>query len=233
MMSWVKLKPPVVALLVIGLASFVVFLEVEASDESDEQTGPSAVWQPARSDLARIQQICGLQSGNYNRCFIEQMANFGAPTDAITFTRSYAEQNHGAIAFLQGFRPVDSVDLGYAFFPAGDGFNQRWLLLNGSPAFINVDDLSILPKADMLHDPAYAALRSRFPQIALFDGERGLEVMPATESLPDGGQWFAIDYPLRDQCRACALLGYAIFRFEFDPGGRLLGVKFLKVTPAV
>jgi len=160
------------------------------------------------------------------------MANFGAPADAVAFTQAYAEQNHGVIAFLQGFRPVDSVDLGYAFFPAGADFNRRWLLLNGSPAFINVDDLSLLPRADMLKDSAYAVLRGRFPQIALFDGQRGLQAMPPTESLPDGGQWFVIDYPLRDQCRACAVLGYASFRFEFAPGGRLLGVKFLKVTPA-
>src|SRR5215813_12573377 len=101
-----------------------------------------AVWTPPANDLARIHQLCKAASGaDFTGCFITQMSAFGASAEAISFTRTYAEQNRGAIAFLLGFRPVDLVDVGYAYFPAGADYSQRWLLLNGSPAIIDVDDL--------------------------------------------------------------------------------------------
>ncbi|HEY6305650.1 MAG TPA: hypothetical protein VI488_04215 [Candidatus Angelobacter sp.] len=231
-MIWVRVKLLAIALAILCLASYVVFLEVQASDDSDEQISSSTVWNPSADDLKRIQQNCAAQTDNYSRCFIEQMPNFGASDDAVSFTRTYAEQNHGLIAFLKGFRPVDVVDVGYAYFPGGADFAQRWLLLNGIPEVIDVDDFKLLPQAEMMKDPVYAALRKRYPQITLFDGDRGFETPPAADSLPDGGQWFLIDYPLKDQCRACAEVGSASFRFDFEPTGRFKGAKFVKVTPA-
>ena len=208
----------------------MVLLEVEASDDSDE-IGPSAVWTPAAADLARIRQLCKAARGSdFTSCFITQMSASGASPEAIAFTRTYAEQNGGTIAFLQGFRPVDLVDVGYAYFPAGADFSQRWLLLNGTPAIIDVDDLSRLPQADMEKDPAFGALRKRYPKVTLFDGNRSSESVPEMQTGSDGTQEFTIDYPLKDHCRACATLGTARFSFDFDPTGRLVAVKFLSVT---
>jgi hypothetical protein len=232
MTDWMRIKLPA-ALLILSLASFVVFLEVEASNDSDEQTGPSAVWTPAENDLTRVRQVCNAASGlDFSSCFIAQMSALGAAPEAIAFTRTYAEQNHGVVAFLHGFRPVDLVDLGYALFPAGADFSQRWLLLNGSPAIIDVDGLSRLPQADLEKDPAFVALRQRYPKVTLFDGDRSFDSLPEMQTGSDGAQEFAIDYPLKDQCRACPVLGTARFSFEFDPAGRLAAVKFLKVTTA-
>ena len=232
MTYWMRIKLPA-ALLILGLASFVVFLEVEASDDSDEQTGRSAVWTPPANDLARIRQLCKAARGSdFTGCFITQMSAFGASAEAIAFTRTYAEQNRGTIAFLQGFRPVDLVDVGYAYFPAGADFSQRWLLLNGSPAIIDVDDLSRLPQAEMEKDPAFGALRKRYPEVTLFDGSRSSESAPEMQTGSDGTQEFTIDYPLKDHCRACATLGTARFSFDFDPTGRLVRTKFLEVRSA-
>jgi hypothetical protein len=230
-MNRARIKLLALAVAVLCLASYVVFLEVQASNDSDEQIGESAVWNPSADDLKQLQQTCGSQGENYSHCFIEQMSNFGAPADAVAFTRDYAAQNHGLIAFLQGFRPVDVVDVGYAFFPSGADYNQRWLLLNGSPAIIDMDDLHLLPQAEMKKDPVYTALGKKYPKIELFDGDRALQKAPVAESLPDGGQWFQIDYPLKDQCRACEEVGRASFRFVFEPSGKLTEVQFLKVTP--
>ena len=232
MKSWTKAKLAA-ALVILALASFVVFVEVEASEDSDEQIGPAAVWTPAVNDLAQISQACKAARGaDYSSCFITQMSALGAPPEAVTFTRTYAEQNHGMVAFLKGFRPVDFVDLGYASFPAAADFNQRWLLLNGSPAIIDVDDFSLLPQADMEKDPAFAALRKRYPKMVLFDGDRSSDSLPEMQTRADGAEEFAIDYPLKDQCRACATVGTVHFGFEFDPAGRLEAVKFLNVTTA-
>src|SRR5262249_5975886 len=134
MTHWMRIKLPA-ALLILGLASFVVFVEVEASDDSDEQTGPSAVWTPGENDLTHILQFCKAARGSdFTSCFISQMPAYGASPEAIAFTRTYAERNHGTVAFLQGFRPVDLVDLGYALFPARAASNHPCLLLNASPA---------------------------------------------------------------------------------------------------
>lgn len=231
-MSWLRVKLPV-ALLILGFASYVVFLEVEASNQSDEQIGPSAVWNVSDSDVAQISQTCKTtQASNYSACFIAQMPNFGASAEAVSFTQTYATQNHGMVTFLKGFHAVDSVDVGYAFFPAAADFNQRWLLLNGIPAVINVDDFNLLPQAEMAGDPRYVALHKQFPQVALFDGDRPFNAVPEIESLPDGRQWFRIGYPLKNQCRACPVVGRARYGFEFDPAGRLMQVKFLEVSPA-
>jgi hypothetical protein len=220
-----------VALLIIALASYVVFLEVEASDESDEQVSASAVWAPEDAQLQEINQACRAASQNYSQCFVEEMTRAGASSEAVAFTQSFSQQK-GMIAFLKDFRPVDAVDVGYAFFPTGADFNQRWLLLNGIPAVIDVDDLNLLPQAEMKRDPAYLALQKSHPKLTLFDGDRGVGSAPASETLADAGQRFLVDYPLKDQCRACAVMGTASFSFEFDPMGRLLGVKFVRITAA-
>ena len=177
-MNWARIKVLAVGLVVLCLASYVVFLEVQASNDSDEQISSSSVWNPSADDLKQVQQICGPQAENYSRCFIEQMPNFGASSDAVAFTQDYADQNHGLIAFLQGFRPVDVVDVGYAFFPNGADFSQRWLLLNGLPAIINVDDFRLLPQAEMVKDPVFSALRKKYPQVTLFDDTFALSLPP-------------------------------------------------------
>ena len=232
MQPWAKMKMPALVALMLVLASYVVFLEVQANGEPDDTIGPSAVWQPAQNQLTAIQYSCQTRSQAYSECFVKLMADFGASADAVSFTRNYSDQNHGTVAFLNGFRPADVVDLGYGFFASGADFNQRWLLLNGAPDIIDVDKLSLLPEDEMVKDPDYAALRQRYPRVALFEGDRSLDRTPKTEARPDGGQSFAVEYPLKDLCRACRVVGQATFTFNFDADGELLNVKFLKVAAA-
>lgn len=233
MKLWAKFKMPVLVALALVLASYVVFLEVQASGEPDDLIGPSAVWQPAQKELSAMQNTCGSRAGAYSECFLKLMVNFGASEEAQSFSRSYAEQNRGVVAFLNGFRPEDVVDVGYGFFPSGADFTQRWLLLNGTPGIIDVDNLALLPQAEMMKDPAYLALRQRYPHATLFDGDRNLDGMPAPAALPDDGQSFTVEYPIKDRCRACPLVGQASFSFNFNGDGQLLNVKFMKTTPSM
>jgi hypothetical protein len=223
-----------VALMVICTASYVAYLEVQASEESDEQIGFAAVWPASDEQLLQINRACAQsRTQDYAQCFIAQMPGFGASEEAVSFTRDYAEHNHGTIAILRGFHPMDAVDLGYVYFPAADEFRQGWLLLNGMPSVINVDDLNRLPQSAMEKDPGWTTLRSRYPQMKFFfDGsERKLDASPEMQTLPDGGQRFIIEYPLRNGCGSCALLGHAIFSFDFDGAGELVTVRFVSVTP--
>jgi hypothetical protein len=230
-MNWAKLKLPAVTVAVLCLASYVVLFEVEASGGPDDQISSSAVWNPSPAELGQIQQNCATPGKLYGRCFIEAMAAVGAPADAVAFTQSYADQSSGSVALLKRFRPMDVVDLGYVSFPAGQGRDEGWVLLNGTPTIINVDSLERLPQAEMMKDSIFQALRRRHSQIALVSGDRGPDSMPVSEEMPEG-QRFTIDYPLKDGCRDCALLAHATFSFNFDPTGQLTEVKFVKVTPA-
>jgi hypothetical protein len=233
-MNWAKLKLPAIAFVVLCLASYVVFLEVQASEDSDAQIDESAVWNPPPGALLQIGQNCGPQSADYSNCFIEQMSTFDAPTDAVAFTQTYADHNRGTIALLKEFRSMDAVDLGYVSFPAstGTGAKGAWLLLNGTPDIINVDNVDLLPQSDMTKDTGYAALRRHHPKVALYSGDHDPVPMPAAATLPDGSQQFTMDYSLKDGCRECAAVGRATFRFDFDPAGKLTEVKFVNVTLA-
>lgn len=143
-MSGLKFKL-CVALAVICMASYVAYLEVQASDESDEQIGAEAVWAASDQDLLQLKQICKNQPGQaYVGCFIAHMPDFGASEEAVAFTQDYAQQNRSIVAILRGFYPMEAVDLGYVYFPASKDMQQGWLLLNGFPAVINVDDLDRL-----------------------------------------------------------------------------------------
>jgi hypothetical protein len=224
-----------VAIAVICTASYVAYLEVQASDESDEQMSSAAVWAVSDQDLLHINESCAQDHAqSVAQCFIAQMPEFGASEEAVSFSRDYAAQHHGTLAILRDFRPMDSVDFGYVYFPDGRELRRGWLLLNGFPALINVDDLDRLPLPIMEKDPALLALHSRYPAINLFSGDREREPDATAEmqTLPDGGQRFVIEYPLRNGCQSCALLGHAAFSFEFDPSGKLVTVKFVSVTPA-
>jgi hypothetical protein len=134
------------------------------------------------------------------------------------------------VAVLQDFRPVDSVDLGYAYFPAASEARNAWLLLNGVPSIINVDNPDLLPETQMEKDPQYIALRRSHAKASLLldDTERAPGTAPEMLTLSDSNQRFVVPYSIKDGCRTCAVLGHAYFSFDFDPAGELLGVKYVK-----
>jgi hypothetical protein len=231
MSSFLKFKLPL-AILIVCTAVYVVYLEVEASGDTDEQVSESAVWSPSRDDLAQINHSCNANAPGYAQCFIKQMSELGATDDSISFTRQYAEQNNGVVAVLEDFRPVDSVDLGYAYFPAASEAKHGWLLVNGIPSITNVDNPDLLPESQMEKDPEYLALRQNHPKAGIiFDAaERASGTLPEMMTLSDSNQRFVVPYSIRNGCRDCPLLGHAYFSFDFDPTGQLMGVKYQKFS---
>jgi hypothetical protein len=231
MSSFLKFKLPL-AILIVCTAVYVVYLEVEASEDTDEQVSESAVWSPSRDELAQINHACNANAPGYAQCFIKQMSELGAPDDSISFTRQYAEQNNGVVAVLEDFRPVDSVDLGYAYFPGASETNHGWLLVNGIPSIINVDNPDLLPETQMEKDPQYLALRQNHPKASIIfdEAERAAGALPEMMTLSDSNQRFLVPYSIKDGCRNCPLLGHAYYSFDFDPAGQLLGVKYQKFS---
>jgi len=229
-MTNMKLKLSI-ALAVICTASYVAYLEVQASDESDELISATAVWSPSDQDLAQLNKTCTSDPQTYSDCFISHMPDLGASEEAVSFTRDYAAQNHGTIAILRGFHPMDEVDLGYAYFPSARERKQGWFLLNGYPSVLNVDDQTRIPEAAMEKQPLWAEMQQQHPAVKMFvdDAERGMDKAPQTETLPDGSQRFVVEYPLRDGCATCAVLGHAAFSFDFDASGELVTVRFVTI----
>lgn len=234
MTSFLKVKLPA-AIAIIALASYVVFLEVEASQDSDDKIGASAVWDPGDQALQQIRESC--KNGDpedHSQCFIDHMADAGASAEAVEFTQEYAQEHGGAIAILKDFHPLDAVDLGHAYFPEAQDTQWSVLLLNGLPEILETSDVKLLPQKELALDPQYAALRGAHPQIGIFPGGSTLQAgaSPPMQKLSDGGQRFVIDYTLREGCFSCDLLGHATFSFDFNPAGQFQGARLVKVEPA-
>lgn len=223
------------ALLMICTACYVAYLEVQASDDSAEQINSTAVWPSTAGDLKTVAQTCAKDTTqSYGDCFIARMADFGASEESASFARDYASQHGGQLAILQDFHPLDAVDLGYVYFPASTQQTRGWVLLNGYPSVINVDDLQHLPTDVMERNPAWTELRSKYPAVALSsdDAERSRDKMPEITHVPDGDERFTVQYALRNGCMSCELVGHASFSFDFDPSGELVVVRFISVAPA-
>ncbi len=222
------------ALLIIGTACYVAYLEVQASGDSDEQINSAAVWSSSAANLTAVNQSCAKEPAqNYVSCFVARMTDLGASEEAVSFARDYAGQNGGRVAILQDFHPLDAVDLGYVYFPGSSQQTRGWLLLNGYPSVINVDDLQRLPKDVMEKNPGWTKLRSKYPAVAISaeDAERSRDKMPEITHLPDGSERFTVQYALRNGCNSCELVGHATFSFDFDPSGELVLVRFVSISP--
>ena len=82
------------------------------------------------------------------------------------------------------------MDLGYVVYPENGNTHQGWALMNGVPALINLDDVTMLPKSAMEKDAQYVALRQSHPhlQLVVNDEQRKADASPQIERLPGEGE---------------------------------------------
>jgi hypothetical protein len=224
-------KRLVAALAIVGIASLLTFLQVEADEETDDQISDEAVWNAGNDDLLAIDQACKNASPTgYGECFIDQMGGY-ASSNAVAFTQSLASQKPQRLGYLAGMRESGMVDLGYVAYPGDAQPSHGWALLNGVPALINVDDLSSLPIAEMEKDARFKVLRKDHPtlHLAVLDEQRLPGSSPQIQPLGEGGNSFVVPYSLKEDCAGCAPLANANFGFNFDAAGQFRGVKFLSI----
>jgi hypothetical protein len=228
-MSLIKLRFPA-ALVLICTASFVTFLQVKANQETDDPISSAAVWSPESDDLAEISQACS-DVGNYPRCFIDQMESL-ASSEAVSFSKSLLQQSPYRIGYLKELHEAGLIDVGVVRYASSGSQSQGWMLLNGTPEIINVDDLARLPQSAMKKDAQFRALESKHAQINLvIDPEQRKDgMMPQIVNLDDGRERFIVDYSLKAPCPACQTIAYASFAFDFDATGKFAGVKFVNIT---
>jgi hypothetical protein len=228
-MGITKLRLPVVLALV-GLAAFINFLEVKANEETDDVVSPAAVWTPDDDDLADIVQACDA-AVDYGSCFVDQMSSL-APSEAVSFSQSLFKQGSRA-GYLKNLREAGPVDLGTVAYPGAAGFTEGWVLVNGTPAIVNVDDLQSLPQPAMEKDALFKELKDKYPRLrlAVEESERKPDQMPQVLPLGQGRERFVVGYALREPCQTCLAVAHASFGFDFDATGKFMGAKFIKIIP--
>jgi len=230
-MGITKLRLPVVLALICG-AAFINFLQVKANEETDDFVSPGAVWTPDDDDLADIVQACEA-AVDYGTCFVDQMGSL-APSEAVSFSQSLLEQGSSRAGYLKDLREAGSVDLGTVAYPGAAGFTEGWVLVNGTPAIVNVDDVKSLPQSAMQKDALFKELKEKYPRagLAVDQAERKPDLMPQVARLADGGERFVVGYVLKEPCQTCPAVAHANFGFDFDATGKLVGTKFIQIIPA-
>jgi len=195
--------------------------------------GPSGVWQPPQSFLTAANAACRASQGRkYADCFVDQMAKAGAPADAVNFTRELYKQREQALGIMTSFNKVGPVDIAWVVYPTHDPSNYGLLLVNGNPRILDAEDLRALDQKSMEQSFQFQDLKSQFPKVALFAGDRDGQTWPNSQAGSNGGVQFTLGYPLRNGCSTCANAGSALFNWNFDASGKFAGTSFMGLTPA-
>jgi len=143
------------------------------------------------------------------------------------------EQGSSRAGYLQNLREAGPVDLGTVAYPGAAGFTQGWVLVNGTPAIVNVDDLQSLPQAAMEKNALFKALKDKYPRVrlAVDEGARKPDLMPQILTLGQGRERFIVGYALKEPCQTCPAVAHANFGFDFDATGKFMGTKFIQISP--
>jgi hypothetical protein len=193
---------------------------------STKKFDASAVFQPRMSSMQAARDTCTKVPGkDFGECFVQQMQAAGASPQAVAFMR--AIHNDG---FMRDFKNVGPVDIAFADFPFAANENQHCFLVNGTPDVVDVDDYALLPKDDLPKNSEYAALLQKFPNVAVFPGDRSGTKFITAKALAHKGQSFLVPYVLVDGCHACARVGKLDLAFDFDGDGKFLGAKVASVS---
>jgi hypothetical protein len=196
-----------------------------AAAAAQQAVTTAAVWHPAPGFMADFHRRCDGQRGTaFDACFAAAMAQSGASSAALAFTRRLDNQ-----AYLQALQPTGgSIAIAHAVYPFRANENDAWLLVNGTPPLIDVDDQRYLPLAQMRASPAYMEIRHHYPNVTFWLGDRG---RLGPEVLKNGRE-IIVGYLLRDLCHACAIIGRVRYAFNFDAEGKFLGARFVLIAPA-
>ena len=196
------------------LALAFALIATPAAARKEPPVTADAVWRPATAVLEDVQKNCAAGGD----CLIAKM-KAGASPAAIAFSESI--HNEG---WLRDFRKSGNVDIAYVHY-----LNRAdvWLLVNGTPSPVDVDDLRKLPKADMAENSAWQKLSGRNPNATLFPDDHAGSVGPLAIVHADGTQDFVVPYKVRDGCPTCAEIGTAFLAYEFNAKGKQTGLFFI------
>jgi len=213
----------------LGLLAAVMMLGANESWSAPQaaRIGPRAVFSPKRDLETKVieeMQSCpvAVDAGAPKiECVISILRQAGATPEALAFTVML-----GGEGYLESFRQMGKVDLATVAYPLRANENEGFMLVNGSPPTIQVEDFVHLKHIDIRKDPLYPAIARKFPRVEPW----GHADFKAVQALPGGGQRFIFSFVLLNGCHACEVAGYAQVAFDFSAAGGFLGTKLLRLT---
>jgi hypothetical protein len=160
-------------------------------------------------------------------CFAEEMKKAGASDAAVEFSRQLGEPG-----FVRDFRAAGPVDIAYVFYPYRANENQSWVIVNGTPPAIDVDNSKLVTIAAraLKNSAAYTGLAKSHPDLSPWPGDRYSTEIPDVEMGANGGVHIIVNYRLREKCHSCAVLGHAWYSFEFDAKGIFAGARLMAIS---
>jgi hypothetical protein len=195
--------------------------------EQPAKINASAIWKMPTQFMANAHAACDKSSSSGSaECMIDQMAKAGAPSQAVAFTRELYKQTEGEFGVMTGFHDEGPLAFAWITYPLRANTNYGFLLLNGQPRMINVEDLRLLDTKTMKQSFQFQDLKGTFPNVDVWPGDRNGKVWPNSQAGPNRGIQFTVEYPLLNGCHACARAGFAIFNWNFDARGKFLGTTF-------
>jgi len=195
------------------------------------QIGPTAVWNATPEILKRVYGVCDKGKGhNYDDCFMAHMSTGGASPEAVHITR-LMYKTLGEVAIVTDFTEAGPVGMARVEFPLRAADNSGFLLVNGVPKVLDVDNLDRLNRGAMDVTPQFQAVKQRYPAANVWPGDRSGSVWPQAKPLPDGGTRIVIGYPILDGCQTCAHVGLALFGWDFDANGKFVKTTYIPIPP--
>jgi hypothetical protein len=179
----------------------------------------AAVWSPSDEQTQGLGTACD-RDRRAGDCVARFMREHGASREAVAFAQSVPEGG-----YLDSFEEHGAVDVATVFYPFKANDNGVSVLLNGVPRMIPVDER--VDRIDLKRDPAFAALKRRFPNLMLWPGSSRFV---RTELAADDGLRFVFSYVLLNGCHACDLGGHAEIAFDFDGRRRLTGTHLVRIV---
>jgi hypothetical protein len=160
-------------------------------------------------------------------CFAAEMKKAGATSTAVEFSKQLGEPG-----FVRDFRVAGPVDIAYVFYPYRANENQSWLIVNGVPPAIDVDNskLVMIAARALKNNSTYAGLAKAHPDASPWPGDRYSTETPDVEMGANGGVHIIVNYRLREKCHSCAVLGHAWYSFEFDAKGIFAGARLMAIS---
>jgi inhibitor of cysteine peptidase len=181
----------------------------------------SAIWQPPADFRTKVLAACHDAGPKFGDCFAAQMKAAGASNAALAFSRLFDNN-----AYMQAYRPLQPVGIAAVNYPFRANENDDLALVNGDPSPVSLGDVRRLPSDQMKADQVYQRVTAQYPAASLWPGDRSSVDLPLVITHEDGSEQVVAAYLVRNQCHACAVLGQAFFRFDFDRNGKLTATRF-------
>jgi hypothetical protein len=221
--KFILVLPGIISVLLVGctLRESVIQPAIAQTEAASTATlpiniefGPETVWN--LGDHLDEFHNCNAQKSI--DCVSTLMNNLGASPQAITFTKLMQGE-----AYMSSFTEFGIVDLAEITYPSRANSNIEYILINGNPQIVFVEDVH---KVDITHDPNYPFLHQQYPNLRIEGGEN---IFKNKEQISTSRERFIFGCQLVDGCHACQIDKYANIAFNFDSTGLFEGMELLNI----